>query len=238
MRRSRLLTALLAASGPERDRPARRDGGLADPAGAMAAAACEPEDVGAIARRLGPETLSGRARGRRMPDRRRPGGPRAPGRRLRAAASDRALTLGPTVAARCHRRLVAGGARRPTRPGSSGMLGPATGLLRTDERARRPDPGRGRRRVSSGLPPGASAPSTRRRRRAASACSATLVGLARQPRRDRARRPTELGVHPQTVRYRLARLRELLGDKLDDPETRFEISLALRGVGADGHARG
>ena len=37
-----------------------------------------------------------------------------------------------------------------------------------------------------------------------------------------------LHVHPQTVRYRLARLRELLGDALDDPEARFELDLALR----------
>jgi hypothetical protein len=38
----------------------------------------------------------------------------------------------------------------------------------------------------------------------------------------------ELHVHRQTVRYRLARLRELLGSDLDDPERRLEIELALR----------
>ena len=37
-----------------------------------------------------------------------------------------------------------------------------------------------------------------------------------------------LHVHPQTARYRLARLRELLGDPLDDPDARFELELALR----------
>jgi hypothetical protein len=37
-----------------------------------------------------------------------------------------------------------------------------------------------------------------------------------------------LHVHPQTARYRTARLRELLGDRLDDPEARFELELALR----------
>jgi hypothetical protein len=37
-----------------------------------------------------------------------------------------------------------------------------------------------------------------------------------------------LGVHPQTARYRLRGLRELLGDALDDPDARFEIELALR----------
>ena len=38
----------------------------------------------------------------------------------------------------------------------------------------------------------------------------------------------ELHVHPQTVRYRLARLRERFGDALDDPSARFELALALR----------
>lgn len=37
-----------------------------------------------------------------------------------------------------------------------------------------------------------------------------------------------LHIHPQTARYRLARLREILGDELDDPEARFELELALR----------
>ncbi len=38
----------------------------------------------------------------------------------------------------------------------------------------------------------------------------------------------ELHVHPQTARYRIARLRELFGDDLDDPDARFELELALR----------
>jgi hypothetical protein len=38
----------------------------------------------------------------------------------------------------------------------------------------------------------------------------------------------ELGVHPQTVRYRLKQLRELFGARLEDPEARFELALALR----------
>jgi hypothetical protein len=37
-----------------------------------------------------------------------------------------------------------------------------------------------------------------------------------------------LGIHPQTARYRLARLRELFGDGLDDADTRFWLELALR----------
>jgi PucR C-terminal helix-turn-helix domain len=38
----------------------------------------------------------------------------------------------------------------------------------------------------------------------------------------------ELGVHPQTVRYRVRQLRDLFGARLEDPEARFELALALR----------
>ena len=38
----------------------------------------------------------------------------------------------------------------------------------------------------------------------------------------------ELKVHPQTARYRIARLNELFGEDLDDPDARFELELALR----------
>jgi hypothetical protein len=46
-----------------------------------------------------------------------------------------------------------------------------------------------------------------------------------------------LGVHAQTTRYRLVRLRELLGDDLDDPDGRFELELALRARVLSGAAR-
>ena len=38
----------------------------------------------------------------------------------------------------------------------------------------------------------------------------------------------ELRLHPQTVRYRLAQLREVLPDQIDDPAARLELALALR----------
>jgi hypothetical protein len=38
----------------------------------------------------------------------------------------------------------------------------------------------------------------------------------------------ELGAHPQIARYRIARLRELLGADLEDPDARLELELALR----------
>ncbi|MGI8715537.1 MAG: PucR family transcriptional regulator [Solirubrobacteraceae bacterium] len=37
-----------------------------------------------------------------------------------------------------------------------------------------------------------------------------------------------MGIHPQTARYRLGRLRELFGAALDDPDARFWLALALR----------
>jgi hypothetical protein len=49
-----------------------------------------------------------------------------------------------------------------------------------------------------------------------------------QQRGNAAAMARALDVHPQTARYRLRGLRELLGDSLDDPDARFEIELALR----------
>jgi hypothetical protein len=61
--------------------------------------------------------------------------------------------------------------------------------------------------------------------------TATLVAwLAEQGRLQAV--AERLHVHPQTVRYRLGRLRELFGDALDDPQRRFELELALRAEGA------
>lgn len=45
---------------------------------------------------------------------------------------------------------------------------------------------------------------------------------------NRAATARALGVHEQTVRYRMNQLRELLGDALDDPQARFEMELSLR----------
>ena len=44
---------------------------------------------------------------------------------------------------------------------------------------------------------------------------------------SRAAVSAELFVHPQTVSYRVRRLRELLGPALDDPASRFELQLVL-----------
>jgi hypothetical protein len=47
-----------------------------------------------------------------------------------------------------------------------------------------------------------------------------------------------LHLHPQTIRYRLSRLRELFGDALADPDARFELELALRARSRSRAARG
>jgi PucR C-terminal helix-turn-helix domain len=35
-------------------------------------------------------------------------------------------------------------------------------------------------------------------------------------------------IHPQTARYRMNQLRRMFGPALDDPDTRFELEMALR----------
>lgn len=61
----------------------------------------------------------------------------------------------------------------------------------------------------------------------------TLAGWLAHPVRPQAI-ADELGVHVQTVRYRLNQLRELLGDALDAPDARFELSVALRARALNG----
>jgi DNA-binding PucR family transcriptional regulator len=49
--------------------------------------------------------------------------------------------------------------------------------------------------------------------------------LLHQGRRDAV--ADELFIHPQTVRYRMARLRELYGDRLRDPDWLLTLTIAL-----------
>jgi hypothetical protein len=54
----------------------------------------------------------------------------------------------------------------------------------------------------------------------------TLVSWLRH-QGDRQQVADELGIHPQTVRYRVGLLRDVLGDALDDPQSRYELALVL-----------
>ena len=49
--------------------------------------------------------------------------------------------------------------------------------------------------------------------------------LVHQGRREAV--AAELQVHPQTVRYRMTRIRELFGARLDDPRARLELIVGL-----------
>jgi len=49
---------------------------------------------------------------------------------------------------------------------------------------------------------------------------------------DRQQVAAELGIHPQTVRYRVGQLRELFGEQLEDPARRLELAL-VTGAGLE-----
>jgi PucR C-terminal helix-turn-helix domain/GGDEF-like domain len=154
--------------------------------------------------------------------------PDAPGRRavLERAVDrpDATAALGPTVAwpdtamsfgrARAALGLAAVGAV----PGRALVVAADHGaaLLLTSDPRLVADLVRDRLAPLDNLPAGS-------RRRLRETLEAWLAGQGRlQVVADR------LGVHPQTVRYRLRRLRQEFGPALDDPDRRFELDLALR----------
>ncbi|HEX4306628.1 MAG TPA: helix-turn-helix domain-containing protein [Solirubrobacterales bacterium] len=203
------------------------------PAG-LAALACPEDALARVARRLPPEALATVIDGEGcvlVPD------PEGPGRAeaLARAAVETRLALGPTVApaatgeswalaSALMRAAVAGALPAPDGGAPSGDLADAP--LRVDEHL-------------------ASLLLYRSRDLAARIAARRLAPLADLTPKARARMretalahlrhdgnavamATEMHVHPQTARYRIARLRELLGDQLDDPDARFELQLALR----------
>jgi hypothetical protein len=105
------------------------------------------------------------------------------------------------------------------------LVGPDPGPVFTDDHlgtlAVRGEPGALEVLSARRLAPLAHLPSTRR--------ESLLVTLQSWLRHwgSRTAVSAELFVHPQTVSYRLNRLRELLGDDLDDPTARFELQLVL-----------
>jgi hypothetical protein len=58
---------------------------------------------------------------------------------------------------------------------------------------------------------------------------ATLTAWLETNRGSAPQVAARLGIHPQTARSRLHRLQDLFGEALADPETRFEVEVALRG---------
>jgi hypothetical protein len=221
-RRARLLMLLVADPPPERavlERAAAQAGWPLPRAVAVVALGAPEDDRALRGRRLPEGVLTGTADGAAclvLPD------PDGPSRRRRLALALHGLTaaLGPSVAVEHAARSWAR-ARALHR-----LLGEAPGLHPADDHllelllAEDPSLVDDLARLRLG-PLDPLTPRSRAR------LEATLLAFLRH-RGNGPRMATDLAVHPQTVRYRLARLRELLGPALDDPEARFELEVVLR----------
>jgi hypothetical protein len=230
-RRRRELALLLIREPPAEAADitaAARGAGWTVPA-RLAAAACAERDLEAVTRRLPPEALATVHEGSGyliLPD------PEGPGRAdalTRAAARSR-LALGPAVepAATAESWSLAEALLRASDAGAA----PPSGLLRADEHLADlllfERESLTTRIAARRLAPLAElTPKARARMRETALAHVRHGGNA-------VAMAAELQIHPQTARYRIARLRELLGDQLDDPDARFELEIALRaGRGTD-----
>jgi len=227
-RRRRELVELLVRDPPAEEADLRAAAAAADwrlPETA-AALAVQGEALDRLARRLPPDALTGRidrAGCVILPD------PDGPGR---AAELDRAVAERPTAAALGPPAAVSGLAgswalaRATLRAVEAGAIDAGDGLVRADDALGDlllfENRGLVGRIAARRLAPLAELTPTARRRMEESA----LAYLQHQG--NAAAMARALGVHAQTARYRLGRLRELLGEELDDPDTRFELELALR----------
>ncbi len=196
-------------------------GGGAD--GATAAAG-EPPDADRLASRLGADTIAaaeGATAVAWVPD------PEAPARRaqLQAALHGAPSVLGPAVPlARAAHSLVR--ARAAHALVLEGRLGAAELLSADDHLAALMLHG-GDSSLAADLAARVLAPLADLRPKAATRMRDTLRAWLDHPGQVQVV-AERLHVHPQTVRYRVAQLRDLFGDTLDDPEARFELALALR----------
>ncbi len=224
-RRRHELIALLVREPPPEERELRAATGAADwsPPRSVATLACDEAHLDRVARRLPADALTTRLDGvgcALVPD------PAGPGRReqlVRACANVTAVlgTAGTPA--------ELAGSWALARAGLEGRVSGAMageGLVFAEERLTELLLFEGRdlvarlaeRRLSAlaGLTP-----------RARERMEETALSFV-QHNGNAAAMARALDVHPQTARYRLARLRELLGDQLDDPDARFELELALR----------
>jgi hypothetical protein len=226
-RRRRRLAALLVetaagAQDPEAIAHAAELGRWPIPQ-ALAVLALATDTPGAVGRRLDLDVLTGADRDGAwlvIPD------PEAPGRAtsLARATADTVAVLGPTVPAREASRSLQW-ARLTLRLLDRGVLPSEHPTRVADHLASlivHQDEELARELVRMRLAPlDALAPAERAR-----LIETLAAWLAHQ--RHTPAIAAELHVHPQTVRYRVNRLRELLGDALETPDGRFELELALR----------
>jgi len=154
------------------------------------------------------------------------GDPDGPGRRamIAKAVGSRHAALGPVVPLDASARSAAR-ARRALELRESGAI-TGEGLIRAEDHVAtlllHADP-----QLAAELAASRLAPLRELRPAARERLEATLrEWLNHQGRIDDTARA--LDVHPQTVRYRLAQLRETFGPALDGADSRFELALALR----------
>ncbi len=157
--------------------------------------------------------------------------PDAPGRRrqLETLFAGQAAALGPTVVWTEAGTSIARGLAA-ARLAAAGRL-PATALLVADDHltllALHADPALAAALADRGLAPLAAVAGPAHDRLAE-----TLRAWLDRPGQVQAVAAV-LGVHPQTVRYRLRQLRDLYGLALEDPEQRLTLALALRAYNPD-----
>lgn len=220
-RRREALLALLAAT-PAAD-PALLGTAAAEASWPLprqvACVACGGEDSGRVARRLSGDGLHGRVGDLGLVVVPNPAGLRDEAQAAAAALGTR-LGLGPVVPVGATHRSLAWAARALALPASDDALAVAEERLADMVVQGAPDLMESlRARVLAPL-----AGETPRSRERLTETLASWLGHAGA----RAPVAAQLGVHPQTVRYRVTRLRELFGDRLDDSDARFELMLALR----------
>ena len=192
-----------------------------------AALACNEEQLERLATRLPADALAAGVDGvgcAIVPDPDGPGRPSQIERAVESAGSGAHAMLGPTGATGSR----AGSwslARATLRAVGAGAI-ETPGLVRADDELTKlllfENTGLAERIAMRRLTPlEALTPKARRR------MEETALAYMQQ-RGNAAAMARALGVHPQTARYRLRGLRELLGDALEDPDARFELELALR----------
>jgi hypothetical protein len=193
------------------------------PAG-LAAVVAEGDEPDRLAMRLGVDAIGVHLPPRvcaLVPD------PDAPGRRaqLEAAFDGRLAAIGPPVPWR-RAALSASRAMATLGLAQEGAIGAANGLLDATDHSLAlllsSD-----RRLARDLSAEALAPLDPETPASRERLTTTLLAWLRGRGRTE-QVAAELHVHPQTVRYRLGRLRELYGERLEDPDFRFELELALR----------
>ena len=194
-----------------------------------AALACREADLGRLARRLPPDMLAAEIRGVGCVV---IGDPHGPGRarQVEEAADRIPAALGPSgeVSELVGSWALARAALRALEAGAIDAAGPLRAEERLPELLLHENPAIVERLAARRLAPFEPLTPKARRRMEETA----LAYVQRQG--NAAAMAGALDIHPQTARYRIARLRELLGADLDDPDARFELELALRArPGAD-----